>query len=456
MAPPRIDLLPRQALVMMLPRTDFTVYGGAAGGAKTWGLAAITTLDCARSIDYSSLLLRKTLQQARKAKSLWPTLQTVAAKAGGTAYHSAPLHMRMPNRGIIEVGHLQRPNSIDDYMSAAYNMVGIDEATQVRCEDVLKLHSRIRDTDAGAPNRMMLCCNPDRHSYLFHWVRPYVDPDHELYPVPMCQPIWMHVKDELTGACEHSLEPVPDWYSLTLIPSRVEHNPYYATGPYKDNLRKLPAHERARFLTGSWLTSVRRGDIFNTRQVRLSRHASPPHMHNRWGAEVRGWDCAASEKQHSNADYCAGGKVLWDGNELCITDMVRERVTPATLKNLIVSTAQQDGPGVRIAIEREPGSQGGAFIHELREALPGYHIEEFSPVKDKIVRSRALSQLVNDGMVIMLDRGFVPVLIAEFDGFGTLDWEKGNVKDDQIDGLNIGLMAARGGDIFMREGGWVQ
>ena len=72
------------------------------------------------------------------------------------------------------------------------------------------------------------------------------------------------------------------------------------------------------------------------------------------------------------------------------------------------------------------------------------------------MRSRALSQLVNEGRVVLLDRSWVLALIAEMDGFGTLDWEEGRIHDDQVDSLNIALLAARGGDIFLKQGGWIQ
>ena len=452
-----LNLLPRQALAELFSRNiDFCVYGGAAGGAKTFALNAIPCLDSRGVREYRGITLRRTLAQARKAGSLWDTLQETGRKVGGTPRHSLPPFLRLPRNGKIEIGHLNNPDSIEDYMSAQYNFVGVDEATQVRCQDIIKLKSRIRDArDTDTYSRMILACNPDRLSYLFHWVRPFVDPSHALYPYRYGAPVWFQLTDTVTGECEHSPEPQSDWYSLTLIPSKVEDNPYLANTGYASDLDKLPPHLRARYRDGSWLTSAVRGDIFRTEHLKTARHAIPPYMDNRWQADVRAWDTAASWKKVKDSDYCAGGRMLWDGEELCVTDMVRVRPDPGQLKRLIVDTAKRDGPGVRIAIEREPGSQSGGFIEEVRAELPGFVVQGHSPTRDKIVRSEPLSLLVYDQKVTLLDRPWNAALIAEMDAFGTLDQQQGKVHDDQVDALNLGLLECVGGSIYDGNTRWV-
>lgn len=449
-APSRIDLLPRQACIIPHRHLDFVVYGGAAGCGKTYAMSAIPTLEAVRADEYSGLFLRRTLAAAKNNKSLWDTLVTVTRRAGGRAKHGARPHVDMPRQGRFQLGHLAKPDSIEDYMGAAYNFIGIDEATEVRCNEMTRLHSRLRDSRGGQPSWMLLSCNPDRLSYLFNWLRPWVDPDHPLYPHPFGSPLWMTIIDDLTGECRHAPEPVKDAHTLTLIPGRVQNNPYMVESGYADSLRKLPPLERARLYHGDWLVSRKQGDVFDTRLIRSARSAEPPIMWNRWTDDVRAWDGAAREKRVKDADYCAGARMRWDGEELAITDMIRKHLITGQLKPLIVSTAKADGPGVRVILEREGGSHSGELISEVRAALPGYVVQDYKPLTDKIARSQALAILVAEGMVTMIEGHWNGECRAEMDAFKT-----DGVHDDQVDALNLGLHAIRKGNAYAGNRRWI-
>jgi predicted phage terminase large subunit-like protein len=102
----------------------------------------------------------------------------------------------------------------------------------------------------------------------------------------------------------------------------------------------------------------------------------------------------------------------WDSNE-------RERV--------IVRTAAQDGRGVRIGIEQEPGSGGKESAEATLRRLAGYRVTLVKPSGDKTQRADEYSTQVNGGAVYYLIAPWNAEWLKEhmFFPYGTYD--------DQVD-----------------------
>ena len=105
---------------------------------------------------------------------------------------------------------------------------------------------------------------------------------------------------------------------------------------------------------------------------------------------VRFWDAAGSETERS--PYTAG--VLMsehrDGT-FVIEDVRRDRLTAAKVDRWMLQTARDDGPGVDIAEEQEPGSAGKAVISAHRTLLAGYNYEGIRASGDKVTRWKPLA-----------------------------------------------------------------
>ena len=104
-------------------------------------------------------------------------------------------------------------------------------------------------------------------------------------------------------------------------------------------------------------------------------------------------------------------------NRFFIEDMIRTRVTPAELHELVVDTAKDDTNEVSLMLEREPGSQSGSFVSGVRANLREWSVSSRSPRTDKVRRAVPFSIAVNEGRVYCLNRDWTPILKDEYDGF---------------------------------------
>lgn len=149
---------------------------------------------------------------------------------------------------------------------------------------------------------------------------------------------------------------------------------------------------------------------------------------------IRAWDLASTEAQAgADPDYTAG--VLMgrhrDGT-FWILDVVRERKGPAGVRDLIRQTAQTDGVGVPIRLEREGGASGklAAFDIVTRD-LAGYSASAIQAKASKQERAEPFAAQVEAGNVRVVKNRNTAALLDEMRGFPT------GAHDDMVDGCSL-------------------
>lgn len=162
-----------------------------------------------------------------------------------------------------------------------------------------------------------------------------------------------------------------------------------------------------------------------------------------WTAGVRMWkltirnDSPISEK--FRAQFPLADR-LW---MLVVDDVVRRRVAPAVLDDLILNTARSDREWVEISIPIDPAG-GIKIASDLRRLIKrfictdrGY---ERSPRTHLIRQTRAKGDrawryktLVNRGQVFVIDAPWTGGYLSELAEFTGESWDKGIMHDDQVD-----------------------
>lgn len=119
------------------------------------------------------------------------------------------------------------------------------------------------------------------------------------------------------------------------------------------------------------------------------------------GIRVRAWDLATSVRK--NSPYTVGARLCIDTmGRIYIEDIVRQRVGPDELENLIKTTAQRDGKLLPIDLPQDPG-QGGKFqISYLGRQLQGYVFRSSLESGSKEQRAMPFASQVSIGNVFML------------------------------------------------------
>ena len=176
-----------QTTFLESPERD-VLYGGAAGGGKSYALLADVLRD-ASNPNHRGLLLRRTLAELTelidKSKQLYPKAFP------GAVFKEAKATWHFPSGARVWFSYVDDDRDVTRYQGQAFNWIGIDEITQYPTPYVWNyLRSRLRTTDKDLGMYMRCTANPGGVGGW--WVKKmYIDPN------PPDDPFW--AKDFDTG-----------------------------------------------------------------------------------------------------------------------------------------------------------------------------------------------------------------------------------------------------------------
>jgi predicted phage terminase large subunit-like protein len=208
------------------------------------------------------------------------------------------------------------------------------------------------------------------------------------------------------------------------IPAKLQDNPFLNQTEYEAQLQLLDPVTRAQLLEGNW-DVLPLGQVFKRDWFRIIDEV--PEIAQR----VRWWDLASTEpKPGQDRDYTAGvlmGRTA--ERQYVILNVLRDRRSPQGVRRMVAQAAAEDGRGVPIWMEQEPGSSGAMVIDDFtRNVLPGYEFRGQRATGDKVVRARPLAAMAEAGHVLVRRAHWNRDLLDEFSAFPSP-----GVHDDQVD-----------------------
>ena len=223
----------------------FTAYGGARGGGKSWALRRKLILLCLRYPGIHCLIIRRTLKDLSDNH-----VQPLLAEIGKYVTYSAGARvLRFKNGSRIDLGYLACDADTSHYQGQEYDIIAIDEATQISEFQFAALKGCLRGV-GNYPRRMYLTCNPGGIGHA--WVkRLFVDRNFR--------------EDEKPEEYRFIRASVHDNKML------CERDPEYVS-----MLKTLPEKLRAAWLDGRW--DLYEGQFFP--EFSRERHVVLPHELN--------------------------------------------------------------------------------------------------------------------------------------------------------------------------------
>lgn len=415
---------------------DIAIYGGAAGGGKTFALL-MEPLRHIKVKDFGATVFRRTSPMITTEGGLWDTsaelYQTVGAKP-----RQMPLRWTFPSGAKIEFHHLQYDKDVYNWQGAQVPLIEFDELTQFTKKQFFYLLSRNRSL-CGVKPYMRAATNPDPDSWVKDMVRWYLDDEGE-YPDPeksgairyMVRSgddiLWF---DTIAEAKEyaHDIDPGLEPLSFTFIPSNVYDNKILLDKDpgYLAKLKALPRVERMRLEQGNWKIRATAGTIFARTDFEIIDSAPQPDR------EVRFWDRAASEPtaEYPDPDWTAGVKMQRTGNTFIVTDVTRCRKKAGEVKQLIKNTASQDSRACQIGMFQDPGQAGKFEVSDYYTTLAGYKLITVKETTKKYLKWQPFASQAQAGNVKLLRGSWNDAFLSELENLSENEKEYGH--DDQGD-----------------------
>lgn len=142
-------------------KADIVIYGGEAGGSKTFSLL----MEGARNITVKgsqSVIFRRETTDIKDG-GMWDEAYPMYMELGCKANHQT-LRFTYPNAGFIKFDHLQHEKDKFSHQGKQWGFVGFDEVTQFTESQFFYLLSRNRSVVVKP--YMRATCNPDPDSFL--------------------------------------------------------------------------------------------------------------------------------------------------------------------------------------------------------------------------------------------------------------------------------------------------
>ena len=154
-----------------MSETKYTAYGGARGGGKSWALRRKIVLLALRYEGISILLIRRTLPELR-TNHIRPLTEELGEFC---TYSETKKCFDFPNGSRICLGYLDNDGDLLQYQGQEYDIIALDEATQLTEYQFHTLKACLRGANSF-PKRMYITCNPGGVGH--GWVkRLFIDRD---------------------------------------------------------------------------------------------------------------------------------------------------------------------------------------------------------------------------------------------------------------------------------------
>lgn len=397
---------PKQMAFLALTCSE-ALYGGAAGGGKSFALLA-AALQYVDVPGYHAVLIRRSLSHLNKPGALI-SLSREWLGPTDAEYRERDHVWYFPSGATLSFGFLEHEGDLQQYQGGAYHFLGFDELTQMEEHLYTYLFSRRRRAldMTHIPTRFRAATNPGGNEE------------------------WVHRRFIIDGPKD----------GRAFVPASAKDNPHLDQEDYASALSEMSdVVERERLTEGTW-GLLAQGTKFNPAWFRLIDQLPRGTQHMRF---VRYWDLAAAEPSTQTKDpdwtvgvlmgeyHMSGTRGGWDEDlspegVFYIADIKRFRLIPHSRDAQIRLTAETDPLGTLTVIEEPPGIANQVTQNLITKVLRGYNARLDKANGAKHARADALSSAAAAGNVRILRRDWTTPFLKEC---GAFPW---GGHDDQVD-----------------------
>ena len=293
----RIEAPSEKQKLFLTDTHKHVAFGGARGGGKSWSVRKKSELMAGRYAGIKQLIVRRTYPELYNNH-----IATMRDELNGIAkYNEQKKQFTFPNGSTIKFGYCASDKDMLQYQGAEFDVIYLDEATQLQEDWIRKFEACLRGVNAF-PKRIYYTCNPGgvSHGYI---KRLFVD---------------------------RQFEPTENPEDYSFIRSLVTDNKaLMASQPdYIRQLESLPPKLRKAWLEGDW--DIFEGQFFEEFADR------PEHYADRlWTHVIEPFEIEEGFKLYRSFDWgyakpfsCAWWAVDYDGRLYRIMELYGCTETP--------------------------------------------------------------------------------------------------------------------------------
>lgn len=412
--------------MFMASKADIVIYGGAAGGGKTYALL----LEGLRHKDvkgFGGVIFRHNYNQISSEGGLWDASHKIFDQVPGMVPGKTPkLHWKYPGGGRLNFAHISCDDDLASWQGTEICYLGFDELTHFSRKQFLYMLSRNRST-CGIKPYVRATCNPDADSWVASFIEWWIDQDTG-YPIPersgviryMCvlnnTIYFAPTAEELAEKYDVNVE---ECKSVTFIASRLEDNRALMENDprYVANLKALLEVDRERLLLGNWKIKPAAGMFFKRSQVNIVDDV--PNDVISW---ARGWDLAAtSEDENGDPAYTASVLIGKRKNGMYIVaNVTNQRLSSSEVRATVKNTCAMDKRTRKHVVERlpqDPGQAGKAQKDSFIKMLAGYSVKILPESGSKETRAEPFATQWQNGNVELLSADWNEMYLTELESF---------------------------------------
>ncbi len=434
---------------------DVVIYGGAAGGGKTYGALLEPLRHCIgeRQIPgFSAVYFRRTEPQISAPGGLWDEAVKIYAPLGASFKSNPPRQVTFRREGdhgappVIQFRHMQHVKNRLDWKGAQIPLIIFDQLEEFTAEQFWYLTTRNRSTCGVAPY-IRATVNPDADSWVADLIQWWWDPETGL-PIPERSGvlrwytrsgdtlIWGDTREECIANVQkmepHRKKILPK--SLTFIPAKLSDNRILETidPGYRANLEAMTRVDRSRLLDGNWKIRAAAGLVFNRSDFDIVDGAPA------FGRRVRGWDQGATP---GAGDFTSGVLVTESRDPTrkhrwYIEHVERGQWGTEERMRVMRQTAELDRQNygdVATWFEIEGGSSGKDMERFTIKYLAGFDVHGERPTGDKLTRAKPAAAQASAGNIAVVRGDWNKVFLDNLHNFTGED----GGRDDDVDGFSL-------------------
>lgn len=406
---------------------NITVYGGAAGGGKTFA-AILAPLRFIHNPGFGATIFRRTYPELRRQGSILDASKAVYPLLNARLRMGSPIRWTFPSGATVELSHMQDEKTLRSFDGAQMPLIIFDELCQFTEEQFFYLFSRNRSV-CGVKPHILATCNPDAEAWAADFLSWWIDQEtgYAIGEKSGIKRYFIRNLEEIIwgGNPEELLKRYPDFTvndvkSVSFIPSSVYDNDILMemNPDYVGSLKGLSLIERERKLYGNWKIRPAAGLYFKRSQIRNFISVIPSDVKS-W---IRGWDFAAtSDREKKEGAYTASvlmGKRR-DGTYI-IADVTNDRLSPSEVRATVLHKAQQDKAmfgNVKIRIPQDPGQAGKAQKEGYIKFLSGYSVWMTPETGNKETRAEPMAAQWQGGNFELVVAPWNDMYVSQLESF---------------------------------------